>query len=134
MNSEFSFSTGCLTNVDEPNRPDDLTMVGKRTDSHLSQEYLYYEKYIQPPWGFELVSLCPFPTPIIITPQVPPRLLLILKEWHKCRTSVCHYSPTIYIYLTILWIWYGSRCLNNNFDTKYSNHLSRYNSYIYGYK
>ena len=41
-------------------------------DSYLSQGYYCYVKWYQSRPGFELVSLCPFPTTITITPRAPP--------------------------------------------------------------
>ena len=72
LNSEFSFSwTSCLTKVEEPSLPDYLSITGGRIIGFIP--FPSYVKCYQSRPGFELVSWCPFPTTIIITPWAPPK-------------------------------------------------------------
>ncbi len=56
-------------------------------DSYLSQGYQCYVKCNQSRSGFELVSPCPFPTTITITPRAPPNTMGIYFIMPVCRCS-----------------------------------------------
>ena len=73
LDSELSFSkTSCLTKAEEPNLSYYLPIAGGRIIG-----FLPFPKGISAMWnaispGFELVSPCPIPATITITPRAPP--------------------------------------------------------------
>ena len=73
LNSEFSFSlTSCLTKAEEPSLSYYLPIAGGRIIGFIPfSRVLVLCECNQSRPGFELVSPCPFPTTITITPQAP---------------------------------------------------------------
>ena len=73
LNSEISFtSTGCLIKAKEPSLLNYLHIAEGRIIGFISRDYKCKVKSSQHRPGFELVSLCPVPTTITITPRAPP--------------------------------------------------------------
>ena len=71
LNSELSFSITCHTKVEEPSLPYYLPIAGGRTVGFIPFPRILVLCEMQSYPGFELVSLCPFPTIVSITPQMP---------------------------------------------------------------
>ena len=79
LNSDFSFSkTSCLTKAEEPSLSYYLPIAGGRIIG-----FIPFPKGISAMWnvispGFELVSPCPIPATITITPRAPPKMLTFM--------------------------------------------------------
>ena len=74
LNSEFSFSyTSCLAKAEEPCLPYYLPIAGGRIIGYIPFPRVLVLCEMQSSPGFELVSPCPFPTTITITPLAPPK-------------------------------------------------------------
>ena len=71
LNSEYSFSsTSCLTKAEEPSLPYYLPIAGGRIIGFIPFPRVLVLCEMQSVSSrFELVSLCPFPTTITITPR-----------------------------------------------------------------
>ena len=69
LKSEFSFSlTCCSTKAEEPSLPYNLPIAGGRIIGFIPFPRVLVLCEMQSPPGFELMSPCPFPTTITITP------------------------------------------------------------------
>ena len=64
-------------------------LEGEQLYSYLYKEYQRYVKCNQPRPGFELGSLCPFPTTITITPRAPPSVCLCASVYVYLCVRVC---------------------------------------------
>ena len=76
LNSEFSFSqTSCLTKAEEPSLSYYLPIAGRKNIwIHTFPKDICEMQSVSS--RIELVSLCPIPTTITITPRAPPFLNL----------------------------------------------------------
>ena len=106
LNSEFSFSkTSCLSKAEEPSLSYYLPIARGRIIGFIPfPRVLVLCECNQSRPGFELVSPCPFPTTITITPQAPPNYLTLSTKSSMKNVSIkCVYEP---------YIWYI--CINRN--------------------
>ena len=112
LNSEFSFSeTSCLAKAEEISLPYYLPIAGGRIIGFIPFPNV---KCNQSRSGFELVSPCPFPTTITITPRALPKLwalscfysLLSLKILHiyisssSCPAACTNFPDSLYLSLS----------------------------------
>ena len=91
LNSEFSFSWTSLPHIGWRTQCAELFTHSWRENNwiHTFPKVKYFVKCNQPRPGFELMSPCPLPTAITITPRAPPLLLPLLPDPLWPTRSVC---------------------------------------------